>query len=53
MGHAWISGKVFDFKSKGPGFEWYWILLVFCESVLKQDTSKPQASTCETKERHE
>ena len=28
-GPAWLSGKVFDLQSRGPGFELHWILWVF------------------------
>ena len=52
-GPTWLSGKVFDWYSRGPGFEPYNILLVFRGSVLGQDTSEPQLSTGETQERYE
>ena len=41
LGPAWLSGKVFDLQSRGPGFEPHWILWVFRGSVLGQDTSEP------------
>ena len=47
------SGKVFDLKTRGPGFKTHWILWVFHGSVLGQNTSGPLASTGETQERHE
>ena len=29
QGPTWLSGKVFDSSSRGPGFEPHWILWVF------------------------
>ena len=52
-GPVWLSGKVFDWWSRGPGFESLWILRVFHGSVLRQDTSEPQPSAGETQERQE
>ena len=44
-GPASLSGKVFDSKSSGPGFEPHWIIWVCRGSVLGQDTSEPQPIT--------
>ena len=40
-GPAWLSGKVVDLQSRGPGFEPHWILWVFRGSFFGQDTSEP------------
>ena len=52
-GPAWLSGQVFDSKSRGPGFEPHRILRVSRGCVLGRDTLKPQLSTDETRGRHE
>ena len=47
-GPTWLSGKVFDSKSRGPGFEPHWILWVFSLECPWVRHYRAQPSTGET-----
>ena len=47
---SWLSGKVFDSYSKGPGFEPHWIFLVFSWECPWARHLRAQPSTGETQE---
>ena len=50
MGPTWLSGKVFDSYSRGPGFEPHWILWVFFVGVSLARHFRAQPGTGETQE---
>ena len=49
-GPTWLSGKVFDLQSRGPGFEPHWILWVFSWECPWARHFRAQPSTGETQE---